>query len=46
MKHLDRATIIRIFAERVESSAADEFEACLANIEKITRWRLDDQVSA
>ena len=46
VKHLDRATIIRIFAERVESSAADEFEACLANIEKITRWRLDDQVSA
>ena len=46
VKHLDRATIIRIFAERLESSAADEFEACLANIEKITRWRLDDQVTA
>lgn len=44
VKHLDRATIIRIFAERLELSAADEFEACLANIEKITRWRLDDQV--
>ena len=46
VKHLDRATIIRTFSERIESSAADEFEACLANIEKITRWRLDDQVSA
>ncbi len=44
VKHLDRATIIRIFGERLENSAADEFEACLANIEQITRWRLDDQV--
>ena len=44
VKHLDRATIIRTFAGRIESSAADEFEACLANIEKITRWRLEDQV--
>ena len=46
VKHLDRATIIRTFAERIESNAADEFEVCLANIEKITRWRLDDQVTA
>ena len=44
VKHLNRATIIRTFTERLESNAADEFEACLANIEKITRWRLDDQV--
>ena len=46
VKHLDRSTIIRTFADRIESCAADEFEACLANIEKITRWRLDDQVTA
>ena len=46
VKFLDRATIIRRFAARLENSAADEFEACLANIGKITRWRLDDQVSA
>ncbi len=42
VKHLDRPTIIRSFAERLELSAADEFESCLANIERITRWRLDD----
>lgn len=46
VKHLDRASIIRLFTERLEASAADEFENCLANIEKITRWRLDDQVGA
>ena len=46
VKYLDRASIIKLFAERLELSAADEFENCLANIEKITRWRLDDQVSA
>lgn len=46
VKFLDRATIIATFADRLEQSAADEFEACLANIEKITGWRLDDQVSA
>lgn len=45
VKHLDRAQIIREFTERSRLSAADEFENCLANIEKITRWRLDDQVS-
>ena len=45
VKHLDRAAIIRTFAARLEANAADEFEACLANIEKITHWRLDDQVS-
>lgn len=42
VKHLDRQTIIRTFAQRLEASAADEFEACMANIGKITRWRLDD----
>ena len=42
VKHLDRPTIIRSFAERLELPAADEFESCLANIEQITRWRLDD----
>ena len=46
VKHLHRATIIRTFVARLESSAADEFDTCLANIEKITRWRLDEQVSA
>ena len=45
VKFLDRATIIHTFATRLENSAADEFEACLANIENITRWRLDDHVS-
>ena len=38
---LDRTAIIRTFAERLEKSAADEFENCLVNIEKITRMRLD-----
>ena len=42
VKHLDRPTIIRTFAERLNLPAADEFENCMANIEKITRWRLDD----
>jgi len=42
VKHLDRTTIIRTFAERLDLPAADEFESCLANIEQITRWRLDD----
>lgn len=41
---LDRQAIIRIFAERLEKSAADEFESCLVNIEKITRLRLDMQI--
>ena len=45
VKYMDRAGIIQLFTERLENSAADEFEACLANIEKITRWRLDDQVT-
>jgi 2-oxo-4-hydroxy-4-carboxy--5-ureidoimidazoline (OHCU) decarboxylase len=43
---MDRAGIIALFSARLEQSAADEFAACLANIEKITRWRLDDQVRA
>lgn len=45
VKHLDKPAIMRIFAERLALSAADEFEACLANIEQITRWRLDAQVT-
>lgn len=45
VKHLDRPTIIKTFAERLENDAATEFAACLANIEKITRWRLDDLLS-
>ena len=46
VKYMDRAGIVQLFSERLAQSAADEFEACIANIEKITRWRLDDQVSA
>ena len=46
VKHLDRATIIRTFGERLAASAADEFEECMANIGKITRWRLDDLVTS
>lgn len=46
VKHLDRATIIRTFGERLAANAADEFEECMANIGKITRWRLDDLVAA
>ncbi len=44
VKYMDRAGIIELFTARLENNAADEFENCLANIEKITRWRLDDQV--
>ena len=44
VKHMDRLSIIALFKERLDSSAADEFEQCLANIERITRWRLEDQV--
>lgn len=44
VKHLDRPTIIRTFSERLNQSAADEFENCIANIAKITRWRLDDLI--
>ena len=46
VKYMDRAGIIKLFAERLENSAADEFEQCLANIGRITRWRLDEQVDA
>lgn len=42
VKHLDRAAIIRIFAERLDHDAASEFADNLNNIETITRWRLDD----
>jgi OHCU decarboxylase len=45
VRHLNRTTIIDTFARRLDSSAADEFEECLANIEKITRWRLDDLIA-
>jgi 2-oxo-4-hydroxy-4-carboxy-5-ureidoimidazoline decarboxylase len=41
VKHLDRATIIRTFAQRLENDAATEFSNNLQNIETITRWRLD-----
>lgn len=46
VKNLDRATIINTFATRLQASAADEFEACLANIGQITRWRLADLIAA
>ncbi len=46
VKYMERAGIIKLFAERLESNAADEFEQCLANIGRITRWRLDEQVEA
>jgi N-carbamoyl-L-amino-acid hydrolase len=46
VRQLDRPTIIRTFAARLESSAADEFAACLANIETITRWRLEDLLAS
>ena len=42
VKHLDRATIIKTFSERLENDAAAEFAHDLKNIETITRWRLDD----
>jgi N-carbamoyl-L-amino-acid hydrolase len=42
VRNLDRPAIIRTFAERLDKKAADEFAECLANIETITRWRLDD----
>ena len=41
VKQLDRATIIRTFSERLQGSADVEFAACLANVEQITRWRLE-----
>ena len=41
VKQLDRATIIRIFGERLQGSVEVEFAACLANVEQITRWRLE-----
>lgn len=41
VKHLDRATIIKTFAARLENDAAAEFSNNLKNIETITRWRLD-----
>lgn len=44
VKQMDRSGIIALFKKRVDANAADEFEQCLANIEKITRWRLEDQV--
>lgn len=44
VKHLDRATIIATFKARLEQSADAEFTECLANIEKITGWRLADLI--
>lgn len=41
VKHLDRAAIIKTFAERLENDAATEFANDLKSIETITRWRLD-----
>ena len=41
VKRLNRAEIMRVFAERLENDAASEFSNDLKNIETITRWRLD-----
>ena len=41
VKRLNRAEIMRVFAERLENDAASEFSNDLENIETITRWRLD-----
>jgi OHCU decarboxylase len=40
VKQLDRATIIRTFAERINNNAEDEFAECLRNIGVITGFRL------
>jgi N-carbamoyl-L-amino-acid hydrolase len=42
VRQLDRPAIIQTFAGRLDQSAAEEFAACLANIEAITRMRLND----
>ena len=42
VKHLERATIIATFTARLEATPTTEFAECLANIEKITGWRLAD----
>ena len=41
VKGYDRAGILREFARRVESDRDTEFAECLAQISKITRFRLD-----
>ena len=41
VKGYDRAGILREFARRVDSDRATEFAECLAQVRKITRFRLD-----
>jgi 2-oxo-4-hydroxy-4-carboxy-5-ureidoimidazoline decarboxylase len=41
VKGYDRAGIVREFARRVENDRAAEFAECLAQIARITRFRLD-----
>ena len=41
MKGYDRAGIIGEFARRVDNDRATEFAECLAQIARITRFRLD-----
>jgi len=41
VKGYDRAGILREFARRVEGDRAGEFAECMAQIGKITRFRLD-----
>jgi 2-oxo-4-hydroxy-4-carboxy-5-ureidoimidazoline decarboxylase len=45
VKGLDRAGILREFARRVEQDRADEFAECLAQIARITRFRLEALVT-
>jgi len=42
VRQLDRPAVIQTFAARLDSNAAEEFAACLANIATITRLRLSD----
>ena len=45
VKGYDRAGILREFARRVESDRDTEFAECLAQVSKITRFRLDALVT-
>lgn len=45
VKGYDRAGILREFARRVESDRDTEFAECLAQVSKITRFRLDALVA-
>jgi 2-oxo-4-hydroxy-4-carboxy-5-ureidoimidazoline decarboxylase len=45
VKGYDRAGIIREFAARIKNGRDDEIEACVAQIGRITRFRLDALVS-